>query len=199
MRVGDAQALEHALDRAVLAARAVQRVEDDVGARRERGEERFEVARHVDAAYVVADRSQRVGAAAAGHGAPSAGRPMRRISQSSVTPQVSCTRRRTSSPRPSRSAAVALPVLMRKLACFSETMAPPRVRPRQPARSISSQALWPGGLAKVEPPVRARIGCDDSRAAWISPMRRPIAAASPGSPANTAWTKIHSSATPLWR
>ena len=31
MRVGDAEDLEHALDRAVLAERPVQRVEDDVG------------------------------------------------------------------------------------------------------------------------------------------------------------------------
>ncbi len=36
-------------------------------------------------------------------------------------------------PRPSRSAAVALPLLIRKLQCCSETCAPPRVRPRQPA------------------------------------------------------------------
>ena len=63
------------------------------------------------------------------------------------------------------SAAVAPPVLIRKLQCFSETCAPPRVRPRQPAASISSHAFMrPGGLRNVEPPVRARTGCVASRA-----------------------------------
>src|SRR5262249_48042983 len=92
--------------------------------------------------------------------------PMRRISHSSLTPHCSSTRRRTSSPSASMSAAVASPVLIRKLVCFSDTCAPPTLRPRQPARSISSQALWPGGLAKVEPPVRLR-GCDSTRATSI--------------------------------
>ena len=56
------------------------------------------------------------------------------------------------------SAAVASPVLSRKLQCFSDTWAPPIRRPRQPAASISCQALRPSGLAKVEPPVRTRRG-----------------------------------------
>ena len=103
------------------------------------------------------------------------GTPMRWISHSSVTPVAACTRRRTSSPRPSRSAAVAVPVLIRKLQCFSDTCAPPRVRPRQPAASISSHAFMSGGLRKVEPPVRARTGCEASRAARISAMRAAIA------------------------
>ena len=64
--------------------------------------------------------------------------------------------------------------------CFSETIAPPRVSPRQPASSISRHAWWPGGLAKVDPPVRARIGCEASRAARISSIWRAIAAGSPG-------------------
>src|ERR1700733_9857266 len=50
-----------------------------------------------------------------------AGMPMRRISQSRVTPVATSTRRRTSSAKPSMSAAVAFPVLIRKLQCFSET------------------------------------------------------------------------------
>src|SRR3546814_16460674 len=43
----------------------------------------------------------------------------------------------------SRSSAVAVPVLIRKLQCLSETIAPPRRRPRQPAASMSCQALRP--------------------------------------------------------
>src|SRR5260221_4328407 len=220
MVIGDAEELEDALDRAILAAAAVQRIEDDVGTRPQRFDQRGEVARHIDRAHGVAALRQRGGAflaarqrdlalgrpAAHQHGdallhdtaslTPGNGRPTRLISQSRTMPEFSKTRRRTSSPRPSRSAAVALPVLMRKLACFSETCAPPRVRPRQPARSVSSQALVPGGVAKVEPPVRARTGWLASRAAWISSMRWPIAAGSPAAPANSAAMKIQSARAP---
>src|SRR5690606_5063665 len=77
------------------------------------------------------------------HGAASARIPRRLISHSSSTPLAARTRRRTSSPRSSSSAAVASPVLIRKLQCLSETCAPPRRRPRQPAASISCQALAP--------------------------------------------------------
>src|SRR5690242_21504924 len=84
--------------------------------------------------------------------------PTRLISHSSVMPDFSFTRLRTSSPKASRSAALASPVLIRKLVCFSLTCAPPIIKPRQPAWSISCQALWPGGFLKVEPPVLARIG-----------------------------------------
>ena len=107
-------------------------------------------------------------------------RPMRLISQTSSTPLRSRTRRRTSSPSASMSAAVALPVLMRKLQCFSDTMAPPLRRPRQPASSISFQALCPVGLTKVLPPVRARIGWLSSRLVWMSWMRAWIAFGSSG-------------------
>ena len=51
----------------------------------------------------------------------SSGTPMRLISHSSATPVVSKTRRLTSSPRASRSPAVAWPVLMRKLQCMVDT------------------------------------------------------------------------------
>src|SRR5262249_7698335 len=194
MRIGNAEQLEHALNRAVLAAAPVQRVEHHVGSRLQQLHKLLEIARHVDRDDVVALGLECLGAflatrerdlalsrpaahehGDAGHGTaslrPAAGRPIRRISHSSLTPNFSKTRRRTSSPRPSISAAVASPVLIRKLVCFSETIAPPRVRPRQPARSISSHALWPAGLANVEPPVRARIGWLASRSDWIWVMR----------------------------
>ncbi len=116
------------------------------------------------------------------------GMPIRLISHSSVTPHAACTRRRTSSPRPSRSAAVRRPVLSRKLQCFSLTCAPPRTKPRQPAASISSHAFWPGGLRNVLPPVRARTGWVASRLARISAMRAAIAAGSPGRARNRART-----------
>ena len=65
MRVGNAHELEHGLDRAVLAAAAVKRVEHAVGRRRQRGEERAQVARHVDAAHVIAQGFERARAFAA--------------------------------------------------------------------------------------------------------------------------------------
>ena len=49
-------------------------------------------------------------------------------------------------------------MVIRKLQCISDTCAPPMRRPRQPARSISSQAFAPGGFLKVEPPVRVLTG-----------------------------------------
>src|SRR3982074_2254390 len=67
--------------------------------------------------------------------------PIRLISHSSSTPEFSVTRRRTVSPSASISPAVAPPRLIRKLQCISETCAPPRLRPRQPAASMSCQAL----------------------------------------------------------
>ena len=80
------------------------------------------------------------------------------------------------------SALVALPKLSTKLQCFSDTWASPMVRPRQPAASISAQALCPGGFLKVEPPVFSRIGCDASRAAVIRSISARIAAGSPARP-----------------
>src|SRR3546814_7138131 len=70
-------------------------------------------------------------------------------------PLFAFTRRRTSSPSASISALVAVPVLMRKLVCFSLTCAPPTISPRQPAASTSCHALRPSGFLKVEPPVRS--------------------------------------------
>src|SRR6266702_2817195 len=49
--------------------------------------------------------------------------PTRLISHSKAMPDLSLTRLRTSSPKASRSAAVASPVLIRKLVCFSLTWA----------------------------------------------------------------------------
>src|SRR5262249_3222741 len=67
--------------------------------------------------------------------------PIRLISHSSSTPEFSLTRRRTVSPSVSMSAAVALPRLIRKLQCISDTCASPTLRPRQPAASMSCHAL----------------------------------------------------------
>ena len=64
MGVGDAQDLEHALDRAVLAEASVQGVEGDVGL--QPGERVGDRAVDVDAGDAIADRLERVGAAAAG-------------------------------------------------------------------------------------------------------------------------------------
>src|SRR5206468_784930 len=91
--------------------------------------------------------------------------PIRLISQCSSIPEFALTRSRTVSPSVSISCPVALPVLMRKLQCISETCAPPTRKPRQPAASTSFQALLPGGFLKVDPPVFSRIGCAVSR--WV--------------------------------
>src|SRR5581483_457654 len=115
-----------------------------------------------------------------------AGRPMRLISHSSSTPVLACTSARTASPSPSRSAAVASPVLIMKLACSGENIAPPNGLPRQPASSTSFQALAPGGFLKVEPPVFSRIGWVVSRRAVISSMVAAITAGSSGRPWKTA-------------
>ena len=64
MRVGNAQNLEHALDRAVFADPAVQRVEGDV--RLQLGEHVGDVAADVDARDAIAGALERVGAAASG-------------------------------------------------------------------------------------------------------------------------------------
>ena len=90
-------------------------------------------------------------------------------------PEFALTRSRTVSPSVSISWPVALPVLIRKLQCISDTCAPPTRKPRQPAASISFQALWPGGFLKVEPPVFSRIGCAVSRWVCTSFIRARIA------------------------
>src|SRR5665213_1703996 len=75
------------------------------------------------------------------------GIPIRLISQRSSIPEFSLTRARTVSPRVSISCPLALPVLIRKLQCISDTCAPPTRNPRQPAASINFQALLPGGFS----------------------------------------------------
>ena len=151
MRVGDAEQLEHALDAPSSPKRPCSALKTTSGARVERAQQRRDVAADVDAcrrrsrrrasacahARPLDQRDLALGRPAAHqdrdalHAAasvtPPAGTPMRRISHSQRRRRtVSRTRRRTSSPRPSMSAAVALPVLIRKLQCFSETCAPPR-------------------------------------------------------------------------
>src|SRR5207244_12292393 len=112
--------------------------------------------------------------------------PIRLISQCSSIPEFALTRSRTVSPSVSMSWPVALPVLIRKLQCISDTCAPPTLRPRQPAASISFQALLPGGFLKVEPPVFSRIGCAVSRWVCTSFMRARIASGAAGLPRNRA-------------
>src|SRR5262249_20329761 len=93
--------------------------------------------------------------------------PIRAISHSRLTPEWASTLRRTASPSCSISAAVALPRLIRKLQCISDTCAPPLFNPRQPAASINSQALRLGGVLKVEPPVRLFTRLVHSRASVV--------------------------------
>src|SRR5262245_13240162 len=202
MRVGHRQHLEHALDAAILAILAVQSVEHDVRTATTRRAQEFDqgpqVALDLEFDDFVTTLAQPLGAGLAAHqrhlalGRPAAHQdrdltghpsaplrtgphsPTRRISHSNWTPHFSRTRRRTSSPSASMSAALAPPRLIRKLQCLSETCASPMRSPRQPAWSINSHALWPGGLTKVDPPVRLR-GCDSVRAPSISAIRPAMA------------------------
>src|SRR4051812_19887837 len=128
-----------------------------------------------------------------------AGTPTRFISQCSSIPEFSLTRARTVSPRTSISWPVAPPVLIRKLQCISETCAPPTRRPRQPAASISFQALRPGGFLKVEPPVFSRIGCAVSRWICTSVILVRIASGEAMRPRNRAAVKMIDVSTPLLR
>ena len=64
MGVSEAHQVHHALDGAVLARRAVERVEHDVGA--QVGERRGDVAVHVDPGDAVAAAFERVGDAVTG-------------------------------------------------------------------------------------------------------------------------------------
>ena len=110
-----------------------------------------------------------------------AGSPIRRISQRRSTPECARTRRRTSSPSASRSAAVALPRLIKKLQCCSDTWASPIARPRQPGAAID---LPGAGAGRVGEGLNRRSGCGsagfDPREAPISAIRAAIASGSPG-------------------
>ena len=67
MGVGQAEPVEHALDAAILAEAAVQRVEDDIGARmRQRVNDGGQVVGHVDGDDLEAGFAQRDDAFAAG-------------------------------------------------------------------------------------------------------------------------------------
>src|SRR4051794_15536077 len=133
------------------------------------------------------------------HQFTSASIPIRLISQCSSIPDVSFTRARTVSPNVSISCPVALPVLMRKLQCISDTCAPPTRKPRQPAASISFQALCPGGFLKVEPPVFSRIGCAVSRWFCTSFIRARMASGAATRPRKRAEVKTIEASTPLLR
>ena len=84
------------------------------------------------------------------------------------------------------SAAVALPRLIRKLQCSSETCAPPTIEPAAAGGVDQLPGLVPGGFLKVEPPVRLLIGCVASRDSVILSISAAIAARSPGAPWNSA-------------
>src|SRR5918994_1997297 len=157
MRVGDLEDFEHPLHVPILSPSAMQRVEGDVGP--ELAQDAGDVAVDVDPGHLEARFLQRHGAgiaacqahlslrrpaahqngnmsrAAIAHACArsSLGTPMRLISHSSMTPEVSLTRRRIVSPSCSMSPEVAPPSLMRKLQCFSETRARPMAKPRKPA------------------------------------------------------------------
>src|SRR5512138_2872019 len=125
MGVGNADEVEDALDIAILAPAAMQRIEDDIWLLRlDRLDQRWHIARDVNRGDLIAGLLQgghAIGAAVerdlalrrrtahqdrnALHAlspfamrAWAAGRPMRLISQTSSTPLLSRTRRRTSSP-----------------------------------------------------------------------------------------------------
>src|ERR1700722_16959619 len=125
--------------------------------------------------------------------------PIRLISQCSSIPEFCFTRVRTVSPRVSISWPVAEPVLIRKLQCISDTCAPPTRKPRQPAASISFQALCPGGFWNVEPPVFSRIGCAVSRWVCTSFIRARIASGAAMIPRKRAEVKMIEGSRPLLR
>ena len=85
--------------------------------------------------------------------APTSANPTRRTSLRSSKPVSAATRSRTCSITAFTSAAVAPSPAWMKLACLSDTKAPPTRKPRRPTRSINSPAeSWPGiGLTNTEP------------------------------------------------
>src|SRR5207302_8436380 len=197
--VGNLQHFEKALHTAVLAPTSVERIEGGVGL--DLPQTLGEIVAGIDFRDREPLLAQRIGTGAPRHeahlafrrtpaqqdghmleirhGAASfAARPMRLISHSSAMPNFAFTRARTSSPKASMSVALASPVLIRKLQCFSETWAAPCMRPRHPASSMSCQALWPAGFLKVEPPVLLRTGCVLSRCATRASMRARLASGS---------------------
>src|SRR6185437_6838488 len=215
MGVGNPQKFQHALNAAIFAPPAMQRVEHHV---RLGGEELgFESLAVVDLDHDETFLAQSLragtprdqahfafgGQPAQEHGdffhSAFSGIPTRLISHSSVTPDFALTRVRTSSPSPSMSAALASAVLMRKLQCFSETCASPRFNPRHPASSINCHALWPSGFLKVEPPVLVLTGWEASRSSTSLFMRARISSGAARVPSNTASIKITSSGTALLR
>jgi len=80
-----------------------------------------------------------------------------------------------------------------KLACFSDTRAPPRARPFSPQDSISRAAWSPGGLRNTLPALGNESGCEAMRFSSSSLMRARDAAPSPLRRSNQAPTN-HSSA-----
>ena len=227
MGVGHGQDLEHALDAAVLAVLAVQRVEHDVGPaagrRPQEIDQRPQVALHV----VLDDRRGRPRAGPRRRPCRSPARPRaratsrpsgpRRVRHRSA-PSDRCSRRcggfpsRSSTPLFSKHAAAHFlaqrsrcrrrsrrRVLIRKLQCFSETWAPPMRRPRQPARSISSHALWSGRIGEGRAAgAAARLGFG-ARRIDLGDAPRDGRSGRPAPRAGGAEVKIQSSGALLWR
>src|SRR5438067_13895821 len=147
MCVGKLQQFQQPLHTAVFAPAAMKCVQHHIGFGF--AEPLRDIFGGIDLNYIKAVISQCLGTGAPGYeaniafGRPTAeqdrdschalGRPIRLISHSSCTLNLARTRARTSSPSASMSPAVASPVLIRKLQCFSETCAAPCIRPRQPA------------------------------------------------------------------
>ncbi len=184
MGVGHPQQFEQALHAAILAPAAMQRVEDDIGrggaklgGRDRRPWDRSRRPRSLRSRSALAQPRPLIEAHLAFGRAPAHqhgdaadvarivhGTPTRLISHSSVDARFRLhARAHLLAQRFDDRRRCASPLLMRKLQCFSETCASPRARPRQPASSMSCQALCPGGFLKVEPPVLDRTGCVASR------------------------------------
>src|SRR5690606_5913513 len=174
------------LERTLELERPHRAVEQRLRAEARRAERREHERRHEHPAPVDADLRNLRQRAAGAHGLaairatplhrspPAFGSPTIRTSGSSSTPNCCSTSACTIWISVSMSAAVALPVLTMKFACFCETIAPPSVRPFNPAASISRPAWSPGGLRNTEPQLGTRNGCVAARCA----SRRRIAVSS---------------------
>src|SRR6185503_7233887 len=119
--------------------------------------------------------------------------PTIRTSGTSSTPFVSRTVLLTSRISHSMSAALAAPSgLTMKLACFSDTRAPPRASALRPQDSMRRAAWSPGGLRNTLPALGSCNGCEAMRLASNSLMRARDASPSPFFSSNHAPTN-HSS------
>ena len=117
-----------------------------------------------------------------------ASRPRTRPRRRSSMPRSDRTTAWTSSASRRTSAALALPVLTMKLACFGLTMAPPTRRPLSPSSSMRRPAESPSGLRKTLPADFWPMGWWAWRQRRMSSSRAVMAAGSAGSRSKTAET-----------